>query len=77
MDRELTKELVQKAIRIKGSQSALARACGVKQQNVWNWLNRDNKVPAKYALLIELATNQEVSRLALRPDVFQTHQHDD
>lgn len=71
MERDLTREFVQKAIDIVGSQSNLARRCGVKQQNVWNWLNRDKKVPAKYVLLIEKATRQQVSRYELRPDVFK------
>ena len=62
---------LKKAIEIVGSQSALARACGVKQAHVWNWLNKGRrKVPAEYAVAIERATNKRVTRYQLRPDVF-------
>lgn len=71
MDRDSSREWVRRAIRIAGSQSALARACGVKQQHVWNWLNRDKQVPAKFVLLIEQATQKQVTRFQLRPDLFQ------
>lgn len=53
-----------------GSQSALARALGVKQAHVWNWLNRDKRLPAEYCLKIEQATGGQVTRHDLRPDIF-------
>ena len=57
------------AIARAGGQSALARAIGAKQQNVWDWLNKGNKqVPGKYAPAIEAATG--VSRYELCPDIF-------
>jgi DNA-binding transcriptional regulator YdaS (Cro superfamily) len=59
---------LEEAIRIAGSQSALARLVGVKQAHVWNWLYRDKRVPAEYVLLIEKATG--VSRHLLRPDIY-------
>lgn len=49
----------------------MARACGVKQAHVWNWLNKGRRqVPAEYAVAIERATNKRVTRYQLRPDVF-------
>ncbi len=68
----MCKEYLQRAISILGGQSALARACGgrVRQQHVWNWLNRDKKVPAEHVLTIELATEGQVTRFQLRPDIY-------
>jgi Putative antitoxin of bacterial toxin-antitoxin system, YdaS/YdaT/HNH endonuclease len=61
--------LINKAIEITGSQSALAHLCGVKQPSVANWLRR-NKVSAKVAIAIECATKGQVTREELRPDIF-------
>jgi len=67
-----TKEVVvlSRAIENLGSQSALARACGVKQGHVWHWLNKSRNVPADYVLTIEAATGGAVTRHELRPDIF-------
>lgn len=59
---------LQKAINIAGSQSALARAIGVTQAHIWNWLNRNKKVPASQVIKIEKAVG--VSRHDLRPDIY-------
>jgi DNA-binding transcriptional regulator YdaS (Cro superfamily) len=61
-----------RAVRIAGGQAALARACGgaCKQQHVWNWINRDRKVPAEFVLAIERATGGQVTRHQLRPDIY-------
>lgn len=58
-----------KAIDLFGSQAALASAIGVKQQNVWNWLNRGGGVPAEHCPAIEKATAGAVRCEELRPDV--------
>ena len=50
-----------------GSQSELARICGVSQPAVWKWL-QGGRVPAEYVLRIEAATG--VSRHDLRPDIY-------
>lgn len=63
-------EALQKAVELAGGQSSLARALGVKQQHVWNWLHRDRKPAAEYVLAIESAVEGKVSRYDLRPDVF-------
>lgn len=63
-------EALRKAVQIAGGQSQLAKAVGVKQQHVWNWLNRDMKPAAGRVLAIEEAVAGRVTRYQLRPDVF-------
>jgi len=58
------------AIGILGGQSALARACGVKQGHVWHWLNKSGKSPAGHVISIEEATGGKVTRQQLRPDLY-------
>jgi DNA-binding transcriptional regulator YdaS (Cro superfamily) len=59
---------IQRAIRIVGSQSALATACGVTQAAVSKWL-RGGQVPAERCIQIEGATHGEVRCEDLRPDI--------
>ena len=59
-----------KAVSVVGSQTGLARKCGVIQQHVWNWINRDNRVPAEFALKVAEATDFEVRPHDLRPDLY-------
>ncbi|OGA14494.1 MAG: hypothetical protein A3H32_11775 [Betaproteobacteria bacterium RIFCSPLOWO2_02_FULL_63_19] len=59
-----------RAIEQVGGQSALARACGVKQGHVWHWLNKSRRVPADHVLAIEAATGSAITRYELRPDIF-------
>jgi DNA-binding transcriptional regulator YdaS (Cro superfamily) len=66
---------LERAIRAVGSQAALAKAIGVKPQHVWNWLNRDRRIPAEAVLAIEAATKDKngrpkVLRHDLRPDLY-------
>lgn len=61
---------LERAINRVGSQAALAKALKVKPQHVWNWLNRDKKVPAEMVIPIETATEGEVTRHQLRPDLY-------
>lgn len=50
---------LEEAVRLLGGQTAVAALCAqasgqpVKQAHVWNWLNRDNKMPPEYAVIIE------------------------
>lgn len=61
---------LQTAVDLAGGQAALASAIGVKQQHVWNWLNRPGaKVPAEYCPAIERATGARVRCEDLRDDV--------
>ena len=60
---------LQSAVKIAGGQAALALAIGVKQQHVWNWLNRENgQVPPERCVAIEVTTCGAVTRRELRPD---------
>lgn len=61
---------LERAIKVCGSQTALAAQIGVKQQHVWNWLNRDKRLTAERAIQIERATKGQVTRQELRPDIF-------
>lgn len=66
-------EALEQAISIAGTQAELARRIAtpdrpIKQQHVWNWLNRDKKVPPEVVLDIERETG--VSRHKLRPDIY-------
>jgi DNA-binding transcriptional regulator YdaS (Cro superfamily) len=62
-----------RAVEVCKGQAALASAIGVKQQHVWNWLNRPGaQVPAEHCPAIERATRdrgQPVLCEELRPDV--------
>lgn len=61
-------ELVEKAIKVVGSQEALGKACGCSQNKIWIAKAR-GKVDADLAILIEAATNGEVLARDLRPDL--------
>lgn len=56
-----------KAIRYFGSQTALAKAIGVKQHTISGWLNREHSIPYKQVLKIVDATNGYVSHHELAP----------
>lgn len=68
----MCKAALERAIEHAGGQTALAKKLGVKQANVWTWLNRvkGETPPAEFCLGIEVATAGAVSRYELRPDVF-------
>lgn len=61
---------LEKAIAIVGSQTALATACGIKQAHIWNWLNRDKRVPAEYVIPICKATKFKVTPHQMRSDIY-------
>lgn len=74
---------LQRAVDICGTQAELARKVAefkknpkIKQAHVWNWLNRDQEVPADCVIAVEAATIDEatgqpqVTRYDLRPDVY-------
>ena len=65
-----------KAIEMAGSQSALGRAIGEPQQQIWKWLNPPvnsrvppGQVPPDRCPAIERATDGSVTCEELRPDV--------
>ena len=65
---------LQNAIQAAGGQTQLAKKISkllskpVKQQQVWNWLNRNKRVPADKVLVVERVSG--VSRGKLRPDLY-------
>lgn len=61
---------LERAIQILGSQAALAGAVGVTQQAVSYWLRNGGKVAAEFVLPIERATESQVTRTELRPDLY-------
>jgi DNA-binding transcriptional regulator YdaS (Cro superfamily) len=61
---------IQKAVKIAGGQSALARKCGVEQGYIWYWLHRAKKTPAEIVLKIEAATDGQITRYEMRPDLY-------
>jgi DNA-binding transcriptional regulator YdaS (Cro superfamily) len=64
------RNLLQKAINKAGSQQALAAAIGVSQQQVSYLMTKARRIPAEIAIAVERATDGEVSRNELRPDIF-------
>ncbi len=62
-----TSAIVSDAIQRAGGQSAVARAFGVSQPSVWEWIQRGS-VPAHRCLL--LAEMAGIDVRTLRPDVF-------
>lgn len=69
------RQALAKAIEICGSQTALAQKIDRKQQSVWFWLNEANSIPPKVAVAIERATDGQVTRVALCPEVFAELDH--
>lgn len=49
-------EALEAAIRILGSQAALARVCEVSPTAVWKWVQSSKRVPGEFALRVEDAT---------------------
>ena len=68
-------DALQRAVRVAGSQSALARAIGTTQATVWKWLNKGLPITPKLVLAIEVATG--ISRHDLRPDLYPREPGDD
>lgn len=62
--------LIEQAIRKMRSQGALARAIGSSQSAVSRMLLREIPVTAEAAVAIERATDCEVARWQLRPDLW-------
>lgn len=62
---------LERAIGIAGGQKPLADRIGTTQSQVWYWLARAKKgVPGEYVIPIEQATDGQVSRHDLRPDLY-------
>lgn len=59
---------VQKAIQVLGGQNNLANACGVSQNAISKWLNKQSRVSLENALKIEKATNGSVKADEFNPE---------
>lgn len=64
MTAQAPSEALQRAIKIAGTQAALAAQLGITQSAVQQWL----RVPAERVLAVEAATG--ISRHDLRPDIY-------
>lgn len=56
------------AVQSAGSQSGLARLCGVSSAAVWKWVQQGQRLPAEQVLTVEAATG--IPRHLLRPDIY-------
>lgn len=68
-------QALEKAVAVLGGQTAVADICGgkVRQQHVFNWLNRDQKLPERYAVRVHRATIEKgdpVYAWELCPEAF-------
>ncbi len=61
------------AIRLVGSQTAMANIIGVAPMAVYQW--RTKGLPAERVLAVEAATRGRVSRYELRPDIYPPPGH--
>lgn len=63
-------DALQRAVKIAGSPSSLAKLLGRKQSTVWDWLNKPGrKVSPEAAAEIERALQGQVTAEELRPDL--------
>lgn len=63
-------EALKRAVQKFGSHTAAAKAIGVSQQAVTRKLKFGGDVPAKWCVPIERATQGEITRHDLRPDLY-------
>lgn len=63
------RDALREAIKVKGSQAALAGAIGKKQGHIWFWLNKAKKLSPSIAIDIERATEGKVPRARLCPEL--------
>lgn len=66
-------QALQKAVDTAGGQTELAKIIDptqkkLKQQNIWTWLNRDQKTSARWVVKVSQASG--VPCHELRPDIF-------
>lgn len=66
---DMSNEALDRAVRTAGSQSALARLVGVRQNSIWAALQK-GRVSAELAIRIERALGGAVRAQDLRPDLF-------
>jgi DNA-binding transcriptional regulator YdaS (Cro superfamily) len=61
---------IRKCIEIIGTQAEVATAAQVSTALVWKWLHNKTPVTAECVIPLELATNFQVTRNELRPDLY-------
>ena len=61
---------IEKAISLAGGVTALSRTLDTPQSFVSQWKSGDRPVPPRWCIPIEDATDGEVTRYELRPDIF-------
>ena len=71
-----------KIVELAGGQVSLAvklkvivPSSKISQGHIWNWLNRENQVPAEWVLPCCQALDWQVTPNQLRPDLYP-HPHD-
>lgn len=67
-------KVIQRALRIVGSQKRLAEICGVSQPAVHKWLNGGSVSPEKVTAIVN-ATGGEVKAHEIRPDLPDLFPH--
>jgi DNA-binding transcriptional regulator YdaS (Cro superfamily) len=70
-----TETAIEKAVRLAGGQTALARQIGVTQGAVWKWLNKSKKIRPENAAAISEAVGGQVAPYELRPDIPKVFPH--
>lgn len=60
---------IEKAVRLAGSQTALAKLAGVSPQAVQKWVDQ-GYAPGGKCRLIEAKMNSQVTRYELNPEIF-------
>lgn len=66
--------LIQKAIKIVGSEARLGEMCNCSQHKIW-LAKRSGRVAAELARDIHIATRGEVPGSSLRPDLWRLPEH--
>ncbi|WP_430415797.1 transcriptional regulator [Marinobacter adhaerens] len=66
----MSTEALKKAIEIAGNQTSLGKLVGLSQPYIWNWLNRDQSIPAEYVIPVAQAIDWQVTPHELRPDIY-------
>lgn len=73
---EDTRPFVRSAVEYCGSQKKLAQRLSeilgrdIKQQNVWRWLNTVKVIDGDIARGLDEATEGQIDRAQVRPDIF-------
>jgi DNA-binding transcriptional regulator YdaS (Cro superfamily) len=69
------RELVAQAVRLVGSQKALAEKLGCSQQQISFLMTHASEISAEDAIGIHRATGGKVPASALRPDLWRCPEH--